>query len=178
MAQAQLIAILNFPKFSLNVSFPVSSFLHYAVPAKYPSRWLRHNLSYFQILQIFFPSISLPFSFFPLGCPSKVSKQVARDQPSVFDFFCKFSFSLSLYLSSFCPIGHPRKVPKQVAQGQPFVFPIFRNFISLYLSPFLLFVHRASQESTQAGGSGPTFRISHFSKFYISLSLSLSSFCP
>ena len=131
----------------------------------------------FQLCKFSFP-LSLSLSHFPIRL-SKQSIQAGGSGPTFrIPFFCKFSFSLSLYLSSFCPIGHPRKVPKQVAQGQPFVFPIFRNFISLYLSPFLLFVHRASQESTQAGGSGPTFRISNFSKFYISLSLSLSSFCP
>ena len=102
----------------------------------------------FPISQI---SIFLSFYLSPfLLFYARVAQQSieAGDSESTLHFskfqFCSPFISLPFF---FLALGSPSKIFKQVTQSQPFQIPKFQFFLSLYLSPFLLFYTSLAQQS-------------------------------
>ena len=60
--------------------------------------------------------------------------------------------------------------------GQPFIFQRFQKFSQIFFHRFFFFYTRLSEQSFQAGGSGPNFHILKFSTKYFTRSRFLSSF--
>ena len=85
-----------------------------------------------------------------------------------------FLSGLSLFFRSLYKV--PATYPSSWNRPNPSYFPIFKILCPSISPPFCFFNTRLPEPSSQAGGSGPNFHISKFSKNCLTLFLTLCSF--